>query len=463
MLLYSSLPILVVFCLYSATALNVSYEPTSFENFRTGEIRTLTVHVVDSNTGTGGSNRTISVECVDTEICKVLASPETVSFLSEENYTATFDVVVESLFLGVTQLNITIAEETLPPFPLRLLRSNREAKVTLWFNVFLGIFIFVISTMMGTQLEVKRILGIARKPFGPIIGFCCQFGLMPTLGFLLAEYGLPADATSLKMALFAVSTCPGGGKSSFWTIIFGGNLDLSISMTFTQTLAALFMMPLWMSTAGRHFSDAHVQIPFVRIIEGLIGLSIPTSIGVVLTYYRPQYIAHIRIWIKRVSWAATIVISVFAIYSNYYMFWLITWPIVICGCALPWLGYITAFSVATLLRQNFKDCLTIAIETGIQNIGIAFLLMYWCLPEPESDIAVTIIFVTAIMTDKPLVIVWLMSRIYKKCCKRNVVKQVDDSDGKVANMSTTTISTQLSTSLDLDLKKDTAQEMKSAW
>lgn len=50
--------------------------------------------------------------------------------------------------------------------------------------------------------------------------------------------------------------------------------------------------------------------------------------------------------------------------------------------------------------------------------------MYWCLPEPESDIAVTIIFVTAIMTDKPLVIVWLMSRIYKKCCKRNVVKQV---------------------------------------
>ncbi|VDP24147.1 unnamed protein product [Heligmosomoides polygyrus] len=186
-----------------------------------------------------------------------------------------------------------------------------------------------------------------------------------------------------------------------------------------------------MNESNESFTSASLSL-----LQGLIGLSIPTSIGVVLTYYRPQYIAHIRIWIKRVSWAATIVISVFAIYSNYYMFWLITWPIVICGCALPWLGI-------------FK--------------GIAFLLMYWCLPEPESDIAVTIIFVTAIMTDKPLVIVWLMSRIYKKCCKRNVVKQVDDSDGKVANMSTTTISTQLSTSLDLDLKKDTAQEMKSAW
>ncbi|PIO59767.1 hypothetical protein TELCIR_18757 [Teladorsagia circumcincta] len=29
----------------------------------------------------------------------------------------------------------------------------------------------------------------------------------------------------------------------------------------------------------------------------------------------------------------------FAIYANYYIFWLITWPIVLCGCALPWLGY----------------------------------------------------------------------------------------------------------------------------
>ncbi|WKX97935.1 hypothetical protein Q1695_013553 [Nippostrongylus brasiliensis] len=218
--------------------------------------------------------------------------------------------------------------------------------------------------------EVKQIFGIVRKPVGPTIGLFTQFGMMPVIGFLLAEYGLPADAMSLKMALFATATCPGGGKSSFWTIIFGGNLDLSISMTFSQTLAALFMMPMWMSTLGKHFTDVHVRIPFARIVDGLIALMIPTSIGMIVTYYRPQYIECIRKWIKRVSWAATTVISIFAIYSNYYIFWLLSWPIVLCGCALPWLGYITAFIVATLLRQQFKDALTIAIETGIKNIGI---------------------------------------------------------------------------------------------
>ncbi|KAK6016524.1 hypothetical protein OSTOST_17993 [Ostertagia ostertagi] len=190
---------------------------------------------------------------------------------------------------------------------------------------------------------------------------------------------------------------------------------------------------------------------------------IPTSMGMILANYRPQYIPCVHKWIKRVSWAAMIVISLFAIYANYYIFWLITWPIVLCGCALPWLGYLTAFVVATTLRQQFKDALTIAIETGIQNIGIAMLLMVWCLPEPESDIAVTIIFVTAIMTDKPLVIIWLISRIYKKCCKGDTVKQVDSDleTKKVGDMSSVTISTQLSDSLEPEpFKRKPSHEMK---
>ncbi|ETN68823.1 hypothetical protein NECAME_15594 [Necator americanus] len=58
------------------------------------------------------------------------------------------------------------------------------------------------------------------------------------------------------------------------------------------------------------------------------------------------------------------------------------------------------------------------------NNGIAMLLVMWCFPAPESDIAVTIIFVVAIVTDKPLLIIWLVSRAYMKCCKRDTVAQL---------------------------------------
>ncbi|KAK6032532.1 hypothetical protein OSTOST_01277, partial [Ostertagia ostertagi] len=152
----------------------------------------------------------------------------------------------------------------LPPFPLRLLRSDREAKVTLYFNIFLGIFIFIISTMVGTALELKRIFGIARKPVGPSIGFCCQFVLMPTIGFLLAEFGLPEDATSLKMALFATSTL-----SQWWQRVrFGASFGRRNILPFqfddvTQTLAALFMMPwdvnAWSTLHRRSRSNSFLE------------------------------------------------------------------------------------------------------------------------------------------------------------------------------------------------------------
>lgn len=54
--------------------------------------------------------------------------------------------------------------------------------------------------------------------------------------------------------------------------------------------------------------------------------------------------------------------------------------------ALPWLGYIGGFLMGKLFQQNSADCLTIAMETGIQNTGIAIFLLRFALPQPEADL-----------------------------------------------------------------------------
>ncbi|RCN43464.1 hypothetical protein ANCCAN_10526 [Ancylostoma caninum] len=64
------------------------------------------------------------------------------------------------------------------------------------------------------------------------------------------------------------------------------------------------------------------------------------------------------------------------------------------------------------------------------------LLMMWCLPEPEASISVTIIFVVAIMTDKPLVMIWLVSKAYVKWCKGDTVKQVEEKPKEVMTEAT---------------------------
>ncbi|ETN68825.1 hypothetical protein NECAME_15596, partial [Necator americanus] len=113
----------------------------------------LTVQVTDSSPSQGSENRSLQVKCEDTFTCKVLSYPEYVLLLPDENYTSSFHVEIEALFLGVTQLSVTVGDESVEPFPLRFLRSNHDQKVTLVFTIFIAIFVLIISFMMGTQLE----------------------------------------------------------------------------------------------------------------------------------------------------------------------------------------------------------------------------------------------------------------------------------------------------------------------
>lgn len=53
------------------------------------------------------------------------------------------------------------------------------------------------------------------------------------LGLLL----FPNDP-ALQLGLFFTGVSPAGGASNTWTVILGGNIDLSITMSTTSTLAS---------------------------------------------------------------------------------------------------------------------------------------------------------------------------------------------------------------------------------
>lgn len=43
----------------------------------------------------------------------------------------------------------------------------------------------------------------------------------------------------LQFGLFCYGCSPGGGNSNFWTLLLEGNLNLSVTMTFVSSIAAL--------------------------------------------------------------------------------------------------------------------------------------------------------------------------------------------------------------------------------
>ena len=76
-----------------------------------------------------------------------------------------------------------------------------------------------------------------------------------------------------RLGLFVLGCCPGGTGSNFWTLLLDGDINLSISMTFISTLAAMGMMPLWMFVMGPVLTDGKLIIPFAELIMSLVGKS----------------------------------------------------------------------------------------------------------------------------------------------------------------------------------------------
>lgn len=53
---------------------------------------------------------------------------------------------------------------------------------------------------------------------------------------------------------------------------------------------------------------------------------------------------------------------------------------------LPLLGYLLGAVIAWALGQPPADILAIAVETGIQNTGIAIFMLQFCLKQPAADL-----------------------------------------------------------------------------
>lgn len=64
---------------------------------------------------------------------------------------------------------------------------------------------------------------------------------------------------------------------------------LSIVMTSCSTILALGLMPLLLFLYCQGFADLHKMVPYLKIILSLVGILIPSGVGILINQYRPRY------------------------------------------------------------------------------------------------------------------------------------------------------------------------------
>jgi len=261
---------------------------------------------------------------------------------------------------------------------------SEQDVVTPFEEILLVIMVFVIMFGLGAGLTPKDFRQALLRPWGLIIGWATQFGIMPLLAFffiitflfqLPKEYAIPVAIGAMIMG-----SVPAGTTSNIFTYFSKGNLALSVIMTTNSTLWAILMTPLSLYIyLGLLLPEGGIaqQIPPRNIIVTLIILLIPVVLGMLIR----KYSANIGAVLELMGG----LIGVFFI-----LFLLSTWVPRNWGLlsSTPWQTYVVAIGlglfgiiIAYLLTRGFKmhpmNARTIALETGIQNgpLGIAIVLL----------------------------------------------------------------------------------------
>ncbi|XP_016924092.3 ileal sodium/bile acid cotransporter [Drosophila suzukii] len=414
--------------------LRLGYEPTFgwMAHFRPSELKLhmeledrvqLTLENVAPSTLQQPERFQFRVESAHTDLASIPAENVTIplSAFSPETRDWTGTIVVNAHFLGQTKIQVRLHDNQgntseLPTnwsndstLDVKILRPRRVVDLVFVHTVIVLMTLLYINFGAALDLEVLR--GLITRPLGPCIGFVMQVVGMPLLSYALGIFIFP-NAPAMQLGLFFTGISPSGGASNTWSAVLGGNIHLSVLMTTISNVAAFATMPMWLFTLGQLvFERVGTEVPYQKIATYCGGLIFPLLVGLLVQRRLPRIARVLVRLLKPISTCLILFIVVFAIITNYYLFYLFSWQIVVAGLALPGLGYIFAWLAAKLLHQNAADALTIAIETGIQNTGIAIFLLTTTLESPESDLTTVVPVAVAVMTPFPLLGIYLYKRI----------------------------------------------------
>ncbi|XP_005374076.1 PREDICTED: ileal sodium/bile acid cotransporter [Chinchilla lanigera] len=314
-----------------------------------------------------------------------------------------------------------------------VLEENVNAVLSTVMSAVLTTLLALVMFSMGCNVEIKKFLGHIKRPWGIIIGFLCQFGIMPLMGFLLSViFGiLPIQS----VVVIIMGCCPGGAASNILAYWVDGDMDLSVSMTTCSTLLALGMMPLCLYIYTKMWVDAgSIVIPFDSIGISLVALVIPVSIGMFVNNKWPRIA---KIILKVGSIAGVVLIVLIAVVGGvlYQSAWIIEPKLWVIGTLYPIAGYILGFFLARIAGQPWNRCRTVALETGMQNSQLCSTIVQLSFTPEELNLVFTFPLIYSIFQLTFAAILLGAYFAYRKCQRKNDAELPEKKDSKIQSES----------------------------
>lgn len=185
-------------------------------------------------------------------------------------------VDIEAVFIGKSNLHVEITRKNLEAEQsqkLQVVIIRPERLIDMIFIISVAALVSILYINFGAALDLGKVKSVLRRPIGPAIAFCCHFVFLPLVSdtmthawermqnsfqwkqifsfsfsftsnqssYVLGQWLFPNNV-EMQLGLLVTGSGPAGGASNTWTVLLGGNIDASITMSTTSTFAAFRML-----------------------------------------------------------------------------------------------------------------------------------------------------------------------------------------------------------------------------
>lgn len=288
--------------------------------------------------------------------------------------------------LNMSCSNSELRENALFEVPVgRTQTDNLIAKI---FQRVMSVFLAFAMLLMGCELKFEVVRAYLRRPLAPVAGMVCQYLLMPVMAYLIGLVMMP-DNVWARYGLILIGSSPGGSFSNFWTALWGGDLDLSVTMTFCSTTASFGTTTFWVWLFGRFVlqSERNISLPYFQLFISLLLLVVPVFFGLLITWKRPTWSAKLIKLSRPLFMFMMVIVSTLGLYTNRFFFNVVSWYDLVSATCLGLSGYSVGMIFSAILCLNKKQIIALSLETAIQNAGIAIVILQTNIPSPYGDMA----------------------------------------------------------------------------
>lgn len=247
-------------------------------------------------------------------------------------------------------------------------------------DIAVGSVLGLVMFGVGLSLTLSDFSNIIRRPRAFFTALSVQMLGLPLVAFLIGILSpLPAG---IKVGLIILAASPGGATSGFLTYLWRGNVALSLSLTAVNSFLTLFSIPIVVNLGLRVYMgrSTDLHLPFWETVSHIFFITIiPAALGLLLRRYAPVFAERISKPAKYVMLALLGLVFTIKLFAGENQggaglspddFLHITPFALLQNAACLFFGYF----FMKWMGLSHPSRLTAAMESGVQNTTLAFLI-----------------------------------------------------------------------------------------